>query len=64
MRPIITFALSAMYAITFVSCSRTSVSVSNFDWKQELEQKSLQLKSPYVDNPDLVRVYFTFDTIE
>ena len=62
MRPIITFALSAMYAITFVSCSR--IKVSDLDWMQELEQKSLQLKSPYVDNPDLVRVYFTFDTIE
>ena len=62
MRPIITFALSAMYAITVVSCS--GIKVSDLDWMQELEQKSLQLKSPYVDNPDLVRVYFTFDTIE
>lgn len=63
MKPIISFTLLIVLAIAVVSCSRTNVSVSNFDWKQELEQKSLQLKSPYVDNPDLVRVYFTFDTI-
>ncbi len=60
-KPIITFALSAVLAVTFTSCSR--IKVSDLDWKQELEVKSLQLKSPYLDNPDLVRVYFTFDTI-
>lgn len=61
MRPFITFALTAVLAITLTSCSNPKV--SDLDWMQELELKSLQLKSPYLDNPDILRVYFQFDTI-
>ena len=56
MKPIITFALSAVLTITFVSCMKPKVSDS--DWIQELQQKN-----PLKDNPDYVSVYFKFDTI-
>lgn len=61
MKTFITLALTAVLAITLTSCSNPKV--SDLDWMQELELKSLQLKSPYLDNPDILRVYFQFDTI-
>lgn len=53
MRPIITFALTAVLAITFTSC-----------WNaDELKIRELKKKNPFKDNPDYISVYFKYDTI-